>query len=699
MTDSREVFGAEIQYFRTDPEYWDTLLRRLKDTGLQTVTSYIPWEMHAVAPPDADHPAGVMDFDGKTNPRLNLRKYLDLVEKHDLLLNYRVGPFCCNEMDYGGYPEWVMRAPKDLAVWDHQDKPALSYGLARNDGMQPSYLHPDYLAQVRAWFAAADAIALPHLRANGGCIHMINLDNEVSYIVRDSFLGSDYNPVNVRAGGFWHQFLAEKYAGDPRNLPYGKRYRAFEDVAPPRSVPEALGRDMAWYFDWAEFKTWAMCRYLQVLRETHEANGIRGVTYMTNFNPHRPEGVPTRMPDFEKAVKGLCGYDFYRGVFMSYSGYHSMARVLKLMNASLKYTWSAEFMSGTWKKNLGDTRVSDDHMRFMGRCALAQGCKSISWFMFHDRDQWGDSPVSSHGHPRPSHAVLTETMALCFDTLKSWDKLVPQTDVGIVYDLASAMHCHVGDPFPCDDNSLHIGGPAIRKFAAGKASAEYEGLFRLVEQSGAQAGAIDVMHDARGLQAYKLVFLPGTPVLEDAADAALLEYVRGGGTLVVTGPWPLVDAVGKPRTFLGKQKPAGKDDEVTLTIGKGRLIWHREFIAQEPPEQESLESIAYVTFLLEDSGVTPHVSVAPMKVVKWIDNLKRFEQPRNLASAILHRAKGETVLFLLNHYIDAAQCQVTFGSLRPKRLVDLDTGKAIPVQNRKATVDLDRKSCSIYRVQ
>ena len=44
---------------------------------------------------------------------------------------------------------------------------------------------------------------------------MINLDNEVSYIVRGGFLDSDYNPVNICPGGFWHQFLAEKYGHTP----------------------------------------------------------------------------------------------------------------------------------------------------------------------------------------------------------------------------------------------------------------------------------------------------------------------------------------------------------------------------------------------------------------------------------------------------------------------------------------------------
>ena len=62
----------------------------------------------------------------------------------------------------------------------------------------------------------------------------------------------------------------------------------------------------------------------------------------------------------------------------------------------------------------------------MARCTLAQGCKSIDWFMFHDRDCWGDAPVSSHAYVRPSHQVLKETPNLLFNKIKAWDGLVPQ---------------------------------------------------------------------------------------------------------------------------------------------------------------------------------------------------------------------------------------------------------------------------------
>lgn len=223
---SKEVFGAEVQYFRTEPRYWSTIIDRLKGTGLRCATTYVQWGTHLVGPPDKRHPAGVLDFEGRTDPRLNLLKFLDLVQAAGLNLNFRCGPFCCNEAVHGGYPPWLVLGDPNIMVWDYANRPTQGYWIAKKEGMQPSYLHPEYLDWCRKWFAAVAPIIRPRLKSNGGCITMINLDNEISYIVRDSFLDSDYNPVNVRPGWFYHQFLREKY-GSVKRLPYGRRFATF----------------------------------------------------------------------------------------------------------------------------------------------------------------------------------------------------------------------------------------------------------------------------------------------------------------------------------------------------------------------------------------------------------------------------------------------------------------------------------------
>jgi hypothetical protein len=668
------------------------------------VTTYVQWGTHLVGKPDRRNPAGILDFEGKSNPRLNLLKFIDIIQKHDLNLNFRCGPFCCNEAVHGGYPPWIVLGDPGMMVWDWQNRTTQGYWIGRKEGSQPSYLHPEYLDWCRKWIEETDKIIKPRLKSNGGCISMINLDNEISYIVRDSFLDSDYNPVNVRPGAFYHQFLQEKY-GSVKNLPYENKYSSIEDILPPRSVPDEIAEDFAYYKDWIEFKTWCMCRYICEIRKMHEENGVKDVSFMTNFNPHLPEGVPTRMPDFERAVgeNGTVGYDFYRGVFMSYSGYHSMARVLKLMNASLKYTWSAEFMSGTWKKNLGDTRVSDDHMRFMARCALAHGCKAIDWFMFHDRDCWGDAPISSHGHERSSLNVLREIPEILFKKIKDWDSLIPQCDVGIVYDLIQHQHTAIGDPMPCNDNNLHVGKPKIDGVEAGKASLEYSGLFRLLEEAGLQAGVVDVIHSPSKLSDYKLVFMPGSPVVSQKTSSEIRKYIENGMILVLSGPWPSRDENGKPFKFLDIPAPLANNDKNMIALKKGGLIWFENYIAQEKPEEEKMENIMLVSQLLKTHTGEFHVKITPKSDVKWVDwkpegGHCEYCQPRNLGSAIIHSSGNENILFVLNHYPEAAQFTLEFGKIENGSLLNLSSGEHIPVKGGCATIDLDRKSVEIYRI-
>ena len=73
---SADVFGAEIQYFRLEKRYWKPILQKFKDAGLKNVTTYVQWATHLVGMPGTEHPAGELDFDGRTNPNLNLHHFL-----------------------------------------------------------------------------------------------------------------------------------------------------------------------------------------------------------------------------------------------------------------------------------------------------------------------------------------------------------------------------------------------------------------------------------------------------------------------------------------------------------------------------------------------------------------------------------------------------------------------------------------------
>jgi hypothetical protein len=127
------------------------------------------------------------------------------------------------------------------------------------------------------------------------------------------------------------------------------------------------------------------------------------------------------------------------------------------------------------------------------------------------------------------------------------------------------------------------------------------------------------------------------------------------------------------------------------------------------PEEDSLESIAWLTALLDKETPAPKVRVEPEGTVSWVDwntgkDMKSegghrvYKQPRNLFSAVLHEGPEDRILFALNHYPEAARAKVTFGDKSATGLVDLESGETIPVTGGVALIDLDRKSGTVFRV-
>jgi beta-galactosidase GanA len=67
------LMGGEVHYWRLAPENWRVVLTRVKELGenvdvVYNIATYICWEFHETAP-------GCFDFEGKTDPRRNLKAF------------------------------------------------------------------------------------------------------------------------------------------------------------------------------------------------------------------------------------------------------------------------------------------------------------------------------------------------------------------------------------------------------------------------------------------------------------------------------------------------------------------------------------------------------------------------------------------------------------------------------------------------
>jgi len=94
------ILAGAMHYFRVVPEYWEDRLLKLKACGLNTVETYVPWNMHE------PHP-GEFCFAGM----LDIERFISLAAELDLLVIVRPGPYICSEWDLGGLPSWLLAVP------------------------------------------------------------------------------------------------------------------------------------------------------------------------------------------------------------------------------------------------------------------------------------------------------------------------------------------------------------------------------------------------------------------------------------------------------------------------------------------------------------------------------------------------------------------------------------------------------------
>ncbi|MEY9929103.1 beta-galactosidase [Catenulispora sp. GP43] len=139
------IVSGGLHYFRVHPAQWPDRLRKARLMGLNTIDTYVPWNLHE------RHP-GSLDFAGI----LDLARFLDLAAAEGLHVLLRPGPYICGEWEGGGLPSWLLADP-DLK-------------LRSTD--------PAFLQAVERYLDALMPIVLPRLGTRGGPIIAVQVENE-----------------------------------------------------------------------------------------------------------------------------------------------------------------------------------------------------------------------------------------------------------------------------------------------------------------------------------------------------------------------------------------------------------------------------------------------------------------------------------------------------------------------------------------
>ena len=180
-----QIISGEMHYPRIPREYWRARLKMAHAMGLNTISTYVFWNLHEPKP-------GVYDFSGQ----LDVAEFIREAQEEGLHVILRPGPYVCAEWDLGGLPSWLLADPQIIL---------------RSD--DPKFMQP-----VERWLERLGQELAPLQATRGGPIFAVQVENEYGSFDNDKqYMRHIYDLI--AAAGFGESLL---YTADgPEQLPNG----------------------------------------------------------------------------------------------------------------------------------------------------------------------------------------------------------------------------------------------------------------------------------------------------------------------------------------------------------------------------------------------------------------------------------------------------------------------------------------------
>jgi beta-galactosidase len=144
MIGKRQIISGEMHYPRIPHEYWRHRFGMARAMGLNTISTYVFWNVHEEQP-------GRFDFSGGKD----VAGYVRIAAECGLDVVLRPGPYVCAEWEFGGLPAWLLAGDIRVRTTDQ-----------------------NFMRPARRWLRRIGDELAPLLQPYGGPIVAVQLENE-----------------------------------------------------------------------------------------------------------------------------------------------------------------------------------------------------------------------------------------------------------------------------------------------------------------------------------------------------------------------------------------------------------------------------------------------------------------------------------------------------------------------------------------
>jgi beta-galactosidase len=178
-----QMISGEMHYPRVPREAWRTRMKMAKAMGLNTIGTYVFWNLH-------EPQKGKFDFSGNND----VAEFVKIAQQEGLWVILRPSPYVCAEWEFGGYPYW----------------------LQNEKGLEVRSKETQYLKEYETYIMEVGKQLAPLQINHGGNILMVQIENEYGSYGSDK----EYLKINeelFKKAGFDGLLYTCDPAGDVKN--------------------------------------------------------------------------------------------------------------------------------------------------------------------------------------------------------------------------------------------------------------------------------------------------------------------------------------------------------------------------------------------------------------------------------------------------------------------------------------------------